>query len=151
MLTLTLCLSSAQGASAPLSQRPTPARDLFCVWRDPRQLSGKHPCDKWTAVKWECIPFFFAGTGVINVFVSVQWKSGVVRQLGWTVCDDLLCIQEDGTVLVYDLFGSFKRHFSMGNVRRSDKHAQHNIMICLRMISQLLVHLLSVFSVLFLH
>uniref|UniRef100_A0A8B9HT77 Vacuolar protein sorting-associated protein 16 homolog n=1 Tax=Astyanax mexicanus TaxID=7994 RepID=A0A8B9HT77_ASTMX len=49
------------------------------------------------------------------IFLSLQWKSGVVRQLGWTVCDDLLCIQEDGTVLIYDLFGSFKRHFSMGN------------------------------------
>nr|XP_029502014.1 vacuolar protein sorting-associated protein 16 homolog isoform X1 [Oncorhynchus nerka] len=45
----------------------------------------------------------------------LQWKSGPVRQLGWTVCDDLLCIQEDGTVLIYDLFGAFKRHFSMGN------------------------------------
>lgn len=62
---------------------------------------------------------------MINMFVCVQWKSGVVKHLGWTVCDDLLCIQEDGTVLVYDLFGSFKRHFSMGNVRRYDKCAQH--------------------------
>lgn len=41
----------------------------------------------------------------------------MVKQLGWTVTDDLLCVQEDGTVLVYDLFGGFKRHFSMGNVR----------------------------------
>ncbi|KAK2888891.1 hypothetical protein Q8A67_014266 [Cirrhinus molitorella] len=46
---------------------------------------------------------------------SFTWKSGVVKQLGWTVSDDLLCVQEDGTVLVYDLFGGFKRHFSMGN------------------------------------
>ncbi|KPP61981.1 vacuolar protein sorting-associated protein 16-like [Scleropages formosus] len=46
---------------------------------------------------------------------AFPWKSGVVKQLGWTVGDDLLCVQEDGTVLVYDLFGSFKRHFSMGN------------------------------------
>uniref|UniRef100_A0AAY5JW93 Vacuolar protein sorting-associated protein 16 homolog n=1 Tax=Esox lucius TaxID=8010 RepID=A0AAY5JW93_ESOLU len=46
---------------------------------------------------------------------SFPWKSGPVRQLGWTVCDDLLAIQEDGTVLIYDLFGTFKRHFSMGN------------------------------------
>ncbi|XP_076026833.1 vacuolar protein sorting-associated protein 16 homolog [Genypterus blacodes] len=45
---------------------------------------------------------------------SFPWKSGPVVQLGWTVCDELLCIQEDGTVLIYDLFGSFKRHFSMG-------------------------------------
>ncbi|XP_053710032.1 vacuolar protein sorting-associated protein 16 homolog isoform X1 [Synchiropus splendidus] len=45
---------------------------------------------------------------------SFPWKSGSVIQIGWTVTDELLCIQEDGTVLVYDLFGSFKRHFSMG-------------------------------------
>ncbi|XP_030637561.1 vacuolar protein sorting-associated protein 16 homolog isoform X2 [Chanos chanos] len=46
---------------------------------------------------------------------SFLWKSGVVKQLGWTVSDDLLCIQEDGTVLVYDMFGNFKKHFSMGS------------------------------------
>ncbi|TDG96018.1 hypothetical protein EPR50_G00235110 [Perca flavescens] len=45
---------------------------------------------------------------------SFPWKSGPVVQLGWTVSDELLCIQEDGSVLIYDLFGSFKRHFSMG-------------------------------------
>lgn len=55
----------------------------------------------------------YSSSGV--TMASFPWKSGVVRQLGWTVCDDLLCIQEDGTVLIYDLFGSFKRHFSMGN------------------------------------
>lgn len=45
---------------------------------------------------------------------SFPWKSGPVVHLGWTISDELLCIQEDGTVLIYDLFGSFKRHFSMG-------------------------------------
>lgn len=51
------------------------------------------------------------------VYLSVsQWKSGPLVQLGWTVTDELLCIQEDGSVLIYDLFGSFKRHFSMGQV-----------------------------------
>ncbi|XP_073199223.1 vacuolar protein sorting-associated protein 16 homolog isoform X2 [Lepidochelys kempii] len=46
---------------------------------------------------------------------SVLWKSGQVVQLGWTASEDLLCIQEDGTVLIYNLFCEFKRHFSMGN------------------------------------
>ncbi|RXM32863.1 Vacuolar protein sorting-associated protein 16-like [Acipenser ruthenus] len=46
---------------------------------------------------------------------SFPWKSGVVVHIGWTVSDDLLCIQEDGTVLIYDMFGNFRRHFSMGN------------------------------------
>ncbi|XP_008323608.1 vacuolar protein sorting-associated protein 16 homolog [Cynoglossus semilaevis] len=45
---------------------------------------------------------------------SFPWKSGPVIHLGWTVTDELLCVQEDGSVLIYDLFGSFKRHFSMG-------------------------------------
>eukprot|EP00066_Takifugu_rubripes_P003865 XP_003966794.1 PREDICTED: vacuolar protein sorting-associated protein 16 homolog [Takifugu rubripes] len=45
---------------------------------------------------------------------SFPWKSGPLVHLGWTITDELLCIQEDGSVLIYDLFGSFKRHFSMG-------------------------------------
>lgn len=45
---------------------------------------------------------------------SFTWKSGSVVQLGWTVSDELLCVQDDGKVLIYDVFGSFKRHFSMG-------------------------------------
>ncbi|XP_061909972.1 vacuolar protein sorting-associated protein 16 homolog [Entelurus aequoreus] len=54
----------------------------------------------------------YSASGV--VIASFPWKSGPVIQLGWTVSDELLCIQEDGSVLIYDLFGSFKRHFSMG-------------------------------------
>lgn len=46
-------------------------------------------------------------------------------QLGWTVTDELLCIQEDGSVLIYDLFGSFKRHFSMGQVSPSTTQLTH--------------------------
>ncbi|KAK1876336.1 Vacuolar protein sorting-associated protein 16 like [Dissostichus eleginoides] len=34
--------------------------------------------------------------------------------VGWTVSDELLLVQEDGSVLIYDVFGTFKRHFSMG-------------------------------------
>uniref|UniRef100_A0A8C7VEY8 Vacuolar protein sorting-associated protein 16 homolog n=1 Tax=Oncorhynchus mykiss TaxID=8022 RepID=A0A8C7VEY8_ONCMY len=52
---------------------------------------------------------------VMFLSLSLPLSISLMRQLGWTVCDDLLCIQEDGTVLIYDLFGAFKRHFSMGN------------------------------------
>ncbi|XP_044158548.1 vacuolar protein sorting-associated protein 16 homolog isoform X2 [Bufo gargarizans] len=44
-----------------------------------------------------------------------KWNSGQVLQLGWTVSEDLICIQEDGTVLIYDIFCVFKRSFTMGN------------------------------------
>uniref|UniRef100_A0A8B9HT94 Vacuolar protein sorting-associated protein 16 homolog n=1 Tax=Astyanax mexicanus TaxID=7994 RepID=A0A8B9HT94_ASTMX len=77
---------------------------------------GKHFWKKYTLCSTLPMSFFsppFFSTTLYSK--ESHWKSGVVRQLGWTVCDDLLCIQEDGTVLIYDLFGSFKRHFSMGN------------------------------------
>lgn len=50
------------------------------------------------------------------VLLSLQWKSGIVVHIGWTTNEDLLCIQDDGTVLIHNIFGTFKRHFSMGNV-----------------------------------
>ncbi|XP_062491531.1 vacuolar protein sorting-associated protein 16 homolog, partial [Pezoporus occidentalis] len=55
----------------------------------------------------------FSASGLL--LASIPWKSGRLVQLGWTAGEDLLCIQEDGTVLIYNLFCEFKRHFSMGN------------------------------------
>uniref|UniRef100_A0A4W3IMZ5 Vacuolar protein sorting-associated protein 16 homolog n=1 Tax=Callorhinchus milii TaxID=7868 RepID=A0A4W3IMZ5_CALMI len=49
------------------------------------------------------------------LITSFPWKSGLVVHIGWTASEDLLFIQDDGTVLIYDIFGTFKRHFSMGN------------------------------------
>ncbi|XP_072335471.1 vacuolar protein sorting-associated protein 16 homolog [Scyliorhinus torazame] len=50
-----------------------------------------------------------------NRIISFPWKSGIVVHIGWTTREDLLFIQDDGTVLIHDIFGTFKRHFSMGN------------------------------------
>ncbi|XP_071976977.1 vacuolar protein sorting-associated protein 16 homolog [Engystomops pustulosus] len=55
----------------------------------------------------------YSASGVL--LSTLTWKSGQVVHLGWTVSEDLLCIQEDGTVLIYDLFCVFKRTFTMGN------------------------------------
>ncbi|CAN0099865.1 unnamed protein product [Bubo scandiacus] len=55
----------------------------------------------------------YSASGLL--LASTSWKSGQLVQLGWTASEDLLCIQEDGTVLIYNLFCEFKRHFSMGN------------------------------------
>ncbi|XP_054028421.1 vacuolar protein sorting-associated protein 16 homolog [Dryobates pubescens] len=55
----------------------------------------------------------YSASGLL--LASMPWKSGQLVQLGWTASEDLLCIQEDGTVLIYNLFCEFKRHFSMGN------------------------------------
>lgn len=64
------------------------------------------------------------GLGRVSVFQGqlqeppspLQWKSGPVVSLGWSAEEELLCVQEDGVVLVYGLHGDFRRHFSMGNV-----------------------------------
>lgn len=53
---------------------------------------------------------------IINPHLFFQWNSGRVIQLGWSGSEDLLCVQDDGSVLVYDIFGTFKRTFSMGQV-----------------------------------
>ncbi|KAI0208263.1 hypothetical protein LSAT2_007080 [Lamellibrachia satsuma] len=42
------------------------------------------------------------------------WESGTVIHLAWSSREDLLCVQDDGQVLVYDIFGNIKRHFGMG-------------------------------------
>ncbi|XP_050751537.1 vacuolar protein sorting-associated protein 16 homolog isoform X2 [Gymnogyps californianus] len=55
----------------------------------------------------------YSASGLL--LASIPWKSGQLVQLGWTASEDLLCIQKDGTVLIYNLFCEFKRHFSMGN------------------------------------
>lgn len=34
--------------------------------------------------------------------------------MGWSESEDLLCVQEDGVVLIYNLFGQYQHKFSMG-------------------------------------
>ncbi|XP_014676105.1 PREDICTED: vacuolar protein sorting-associated protein 16 homolog [Priapulus caudatus] len=42
------------------------------------------------------------------------WNSGRIIHMGWSCSEDLLCVQDDGQVLVYSLLGKFKRVFGMG-------------------------------------
>lgn len=51
------------------------------------------------------------------VMCMFQWNSGTIVKMGWTIMEDLLFVQDDGVVLVYDMFLTFKRTFSMGQVR----------------------------------
>lgn len=34
--------------------------------------------------------------------------------MGWSDADELLCVQDDGLVLIYDMFGNYQHTFSMG-------------------------------------
>ena len=50
------------------------------------------------------------------VFYSPQWDAGSIVQMGWSVTEDLLCVADDGTVLVYDIHGAIKKTLTMGQV-----------------------------------
>lgn len=45
-----------------------------------------------------------------------QWNNGQLVAMGWSHQEELLCIQEDGQVLRYDMFGTYQHTFSMGEV-----------------------------------
>uniref|UniRef100_A0ACB8E994 Vacuolar protein sorting-associated protein 16 n=1 Tax=Sphaerodactylus townsendi TaxID=933632 RepID=A0ACB8E994_9SAUR len=57
--------------------------------------------------------YIYTASGVR--LASTLWKNCPAVHLGWTASEDLLCIQEDGSVLVYSIFCEFKRCFRMGN------------------------------------
>ncbi|XP_052092868.1 vacuolar protein sorting-associated protein 16 homolog isoform X1 [Mytilus californianus] len=52
---------------------------------------------------------------------QMRWNSGQIVKMGWTVTEDLLCVQDDGVVLVYDFFLNFKRTFGMGQEAKDVK------------------------------
>ena len=71
---------------------------------------------KFTIANSKLIPD--RSVNILNLMfdITVQWNSGRIKKLGWTYTEDLLCVQDDGTVLVYDIFLNFKRQFGMGQV-----------------------------------
>lgn len=54
--------------------------------------------------------------------------------MGWSVSEDLLCVADDGSVLVYDIHGAIKKTLTMGQVSEIIHffffcfHNDHNIM-----------------------
>lgn len=63
--------------------------------------------------------FIFTASG--KPISIIKWQSGHLLDIGWSSTEDLLCIQRDGTLLVYDLFGKFHGRFSMGQVARENE------------------------------
>lgn len=39
---------------------------------------------------------------------ALQWDSGRLLAMGWTNAEELLCVQTDGLVMRYDIFGQFQ-------------------------------------------
>ncbi|XP_026744401.1 vacuolar protein sorting-associated protein 16 homolog [Trichoplusia ni] len=59
--------------------------------------------------------------GVGSVIAKILWNSGVLVHMGWSDGEQLLCIQESGDVLIYDMFGAYQKTFNMGQEVRDTK------------------------------
>ncbi|XP_069181353.1 vacuolar protein sorting-associated protein 16 homolog isoform X2 [Procambarus clarkii] len=56
--------------------------------------------------------FIFSSSG--KKISSFKWTSGFLLSLGWSRSEDLVCVQEDGAVLIYDMFGTYQHTFNLG-------------------------------------
>ncbi|KAG1669934.1 Vacuolar protein sorting-associated protein 16 [Nymphon striatum] len=45
---------------------------------------------------------------------KVQWNSGRLKHIEWSSSEELLCVQDDGNILIYDIFANYQRLVSMG-------------------------------------
>lgn len=56
-----------------------------------------------------------------NPMVKFQWTSGQLISMGWSHQEELLCVQQDGMVLIYDMFGVYQHAFCMGEEAKETK------------------------------
>lgn len=50
---------------------------------------------------------------ISNLLLFFQWSYGHLINLGWSNNEEILCCQDNGLVLIYDLFGNYQHTFSM--------------------------------------
>uniref|UniRef100_H2Z0D2 Vacuolar protein sorting-associated protein 16 homolog n=1 Tax=Ciona savignyi TaxID=51511 RepID=H2Z0D2_CIOSA len=70
------------------------------------------------------ITVFNAAGKEISAF---RWNSGILIGIAWTHLDELLCLQEDGQVLLYSMFWHFQRSFTMGMECRENKVMEYEV------------------------
>ncbi|XP_023245681.1 vacuolar protein sorting-associated protein 16 homolog [Copidosoma floridanum] len=61
----------------------------------------------------------FSSSG--NLMARMQWSSGQLITMGWSNQEELLCVQEEGMVLIYDMFGNYQHTFGMGEEVKETK------------------------------
>ncbi|CAK1543933.1 unnamed protein product [Leptosia nina] len=59
--------------------------------------------------------------GVGNVISKILWQYGVLIQMGWSDGEQLLCVQESGDVIIFDMFGEYQKTLNMGQEVRDTK------------------------------
>ncbi|XP_065335778.1 vacuolar protein sorting-associated protein 16 homolog isoform X2 [Cloeon dipterum] len=76
---------------------------------------------KHNAVQGLSKPTIFIYSASGQIISTILWNSGSIIELGWSSTEELLCVQSDGIVLSYDLFGNYKHSFSMGDEAKERK------------------------------
>lgn len=60
---------------------------------------------------------------------SFRWNSGTVIGLEWTNNEDLMCIQDDGQLLLYSMHGEFIKVSALGNDCRENKVIEYKTFV----------------------
>ncbi|KAJ6638263.1 Vacuolar protein sorting-associated protein 16 like [Pseudolycoriella hygida] len=61
----------------------------------------------------------FTASGVL--LGSITWNNGLLLAMGWSDHEELICVQDDGLVSIYDMFGNYQHTFSMGQEAKDTK------------------------------
>ncbi|XP_067617235.1 vacuolar protein sorting-associated protein 16 homolog [Eurosta solidaginis] len=77
----------------------------LAMMRDPKQI----------------VPIKGSGKPMIRIFDTaglefgkILWNHGKLITMGWSDMEELICVQDDALVFVYDMFGNEKESYSMG-------------------------------------
>ncbi|GAB1867828.1 Vacuolar protein sorting-associated protein 16 homolog [Camponotus japonicus] len=84
----------------------------IAVTRNPKKLVKVQGANK---------PLILLYTSSGKLTARLQWSSGQLISFGWSQQEELLCVQDDGMVLIYDMFGTYQHTFSIGNVAKDTK------------------------------
>ncbi|XP_054162261.1 vacuolar protein sorting-associated protein 16 homolog [Oppia nitens] len=63
--------------------------------------------------------FIFSSFGTL--LSTIKWTANTLALIEWSNREDLLCIQDDGIVLVYDIFGNLQNTFTLDQEIRDTK------------------------------
>ncbi|XP_078037953.1 vacuolar protein sorting 16 [Augochlora pura] len=84
----------------------------IAITRDPKKFVKVHGSSK---------PVIYMYTSAGKLTAKLQWSGGQLVGMGWSEQEELLCVQDDGMVHIYDMFGTFQHAFSMGNEVKDTK------------------------------
>lgn len=84
----------------------------IAIVRDDKQIQR-------VQVSGKPVVYIFSSCG--QAISSFKWKSGRLIHMAWSSTEELICVQDDGSVLLYDLFGNHQSAFSMSQEAKDTK------------------------------